>query len=213
MFSFIREYKLIPAVVLLSLTALLLLFPKGDLVIALNGLHSPALDVFFKNITHLGDAIIVVPIIIYLWFTDKKAFLIFLIIFALQALIVLLFKQFLFYRWPRPRNFFEDELFFSLHHVKDVVIHHRNSFPSGHTLTAFSTALFFVWVRPVRKSLQILLIILAAIVGISRLYLLQHFLVDVFFSIILSILLILFIPKICEPLAQKFTGLFAKKNQ
>jgi membrane-associated phospholipid phosphatase len=53
-----------------------------------------------------------------------------------------------------------------------------HSFPSGHTVTAFSTALVLAyWCK--NKLWGLPLLLLAALVGYSRMYLSQHFFEDV----------------------------------
>jgi membrane-associated phospholipid phosphatase len=53
-----------------------------------------------------------------------------------------------------------------------------HSFPSGHTVTAFSTAIIIAyWAK--KKFWGFPLLLLAALVGYSRMYLSQHFFEDV----------------------------------
>ena len=67
-------------------------------------------------------------------------------------------------------------------------MHYAYSFPSGHSTTAF--ALFFIFGFFVKnKKWQILFFILALSTAISRMYLLQHFFIDVYFGSILGVLI------------------------
>ncbi len=77
----------------------------------------------------------------------------------------------------RPKVFFQD---IDLHFVEGVSIHSRYSFPSGHTLTAFSLATLLVFLFPKQKMLAIVAFICSLLVGISRIYLAQHFFKDVY---------------------------------
>lgn len=60
-----------------------------------------------------------------------------------------------------------------------------NSFPSGHTFTAFSTATLFAWLYP---KLSIPLFALATLTGLSRIYVGAHFPGDVAGGIIVGVL-------------------------
>ncbi len=76
----------------------------------------------------------------------------------------------------RPKVFFEQAQlpFF----IKDVTLYNMSSFPSGHTTTAFATATTIVLFQKT-KSWQLPILLFAAMVGYSRIYLSQHFLGDV----------------------------------
>lgn len=87
---------------------------------------------------------------------------------------------------PRPAGFFKDIV--ELNFINDNKIYYAHSFPSGHSTTAF--ALFFIMaIFTKNKLLQVLFFILALSTAISRVYLLQHFFIDVYFGSILGVLL------------------------
>ncbi len=85
---------------------------------------------------------------------------------------------------PRPAKVFEGEV---LHFVEGVHLNYVNSFPSGHTATAFALFLFLASLTK-NKGLQLFYAIIACLVGYSRTYLSQHFVVDITFGAILGIL-------------------------
>tara|TARA_B110000908_G_C10238247_1_gene444616 strand:- start:680 stop:1324 length:645 start_codon:yes stop_codon:yes gene_type:complete len=86
---------------------------------------------------------------------------------------------------PRPAGFFKN---IDLNFINDDKIYFANSFPSGHTTTAF--ALFFVMaIFTKNKYLQFLFFVCALSTAFSRVYLLQHFFIDVYFGSILGVLL------------------------
>jgi membrane-associated phospholipid phosphatase len=69
-------------------------------------------------------------------------------------------------------------------------IHTWQSFPSGHTMTAFALALFLsILIR--NKFWGVLLLILAILVAYSRVYLFQHFPKDVFAGSIFGVFAVL----------------------
>ena len=89
--------------------------------------------------------------------------------------------------------YFEDNGVLNM--VEGVDIHSYHSFPSGHTATAFlAAALLIVTIK--NKTLSVLAILVACMVGISRVYLLQHFLIDIYFGSIVGIasVLIFYLP-------------------
>lgn len=65
-----------------------------------------------------------------------------------------------------------------IHKVEGVPLHRQHSFPSGHTTTAFTTALLLTAVLQ-RRIWCFVLPIMAMLVGYSRVYLAQHFVTDV----------------------------------
>lgn len=89
---------------------------------------------------------------------------------------------------PRPVKYFEilgSE--YELYLVPGVDINNWFSFPSGHTATAFAVS--FAMALLIRsKTGQYALLLLALGVGYSRIYLSQHFLVDVVAGSIIGIL-------------------------
>jgi undecaprenyl-diphosphatase len=77
-----------------------------------------------------------------------------------------------------------------VHIVKWLSQAYTHGFPSGHTLGIFSFASFIIFIFNVdHKKWHILLYIIAAGCGISRIYLGQHFASDVLFGEILGLLI------------------------
>jgi membrane-associated phospholipid phosphatase len=68
---------------------------------------------------------------------------------------------------------------FKLNFVDGVEVLNYHSFPSGHTTFAFAifACFAFIYHKPLQ---QIFFLLCALLVGFSRIYLLQHFLRDVF---------------------------------
>ncbi len=160
--------------------------PKGDFFLFINQHHQPGFDFFFRYITHLGDGLVLVGLLVVLLFYRYSFAIISLVTIAVQALLMLLLKQGLFHGMPRPKAWFPDNTL--LHFVDGVEIHSYNTFPSGHTATAFALFGLLAWLfAEKRQLLSVLCFILAAAVGFSRIYLGQHFLVDVYFGSIVGI--------------------------
>jgi len=69
----------------------------------------------------------------------------------------------------------------ALHRVAGVEIHTMHSFPSGHTQTVFLLFTFLAFMCK-RTYGAYFLLLLAVFVGLSRVYLLQHFFIDIWFG-------------------------------
>jgi membrane-associated phospholipid phosphatase len=166
---------------------IILNYPKGTFSIAFNKLNTPFLDFLFKYITYFGDSIIYFIPLTFLWFIKKKKVILLIFLFIIQTFFSTIFKYYIAKGAPRPAGYFSDDFFSTLHKVDGVKIYYHHSFPSGHTMTAFSIAFFFIFVHRIPKLYQFTLVNLAVFVGLSRIYLLEHFLIDVLFGAMLGI--------------------------
>ncbi len=105
---------------------------------------------------------------------------------VIQALVSFSLKRMVFPQLVRPKKFFEGKEVLSFIEGVDVASYY--SFPSGHTMSAFLLAGLLSFI--VRGRLwHILLMTLAVLVGVSRIYLLQHFFRDVLFGSLIGIAL------------------------
>ncbi|SNR15367.1 phosphatase PAP2 family protein [Tenacibaculum jejuense] len=164
---------------------LVALYNKADLHLILNSYHSSFFDVFFKYSTFLGDGIMFAVLAIIFLFVKRKMTLVFVVGGLLTLVITHFFKKIIFKGVARPAEFLGLE---NLHLIDGVKIAFWNSFPSGHTITAFT--IFAILCLYFRKCVsQYIWILLAIIAGISRVYLSQHFLMDIFVGSILGIVI------------------------
>jgi len=163
---------------LLALTILVLATYKGQAELLINQRFDERIGFFFKYFTHFGDglmyALVFIGFILYrYYYTILTVSLI-----IIQTLIVQVMKRFVFASSPRPKAFFQDVEGVTLQFVEGVKVHTANSFPSGHTATAFAIATFLT-VYFKKPAFTILFFLIAILVGFSRVYLLQHFFEDV----------------------------------
>jgi len=147
---------------------------KGELVLQLDELHTPLADKLFLGLTSLGElfggALVLLCIIV---FAKRRYIAIFLAAASLSMVTSQGLKHLVFQNEGRPSSVYED-----LAPVKNLKRHQNNSFPSGHTTGAFT--FFTVLALGLKKKwIQVLAPTLAALVGISRVYLGQHFLSDI----------------------------------
>ena len=164
----------------------LTMFPKGALELVINKNHFPVLDIFFKYVTHLGDGATLAILLIFLLFVNYTFALIATFSIAIQAIIVSIFKRWLYKGLERPLAFFDDSV--PLNFVEGVDVHSYNTFPSGHTATGFALCtLIFIVIKNRNIITAFILFSLAFCIGFSRVYLLQHFIVDAYFGAIFGV--------------------------
>ena len=160
-------------------------FSKTDGFLIFNSFHPAWLDVFFKYTTNLGDGLIsILAVVILLAFRKKKKAMTVALAYIYSGLLIQIAKRI--FHMPRPKYFFEQTLFQYTHFVEGVSMHDQNSFPSGHTASAFALATVLVLVFKKNK-ISFYCVFFAFLVGYSRIYLAQHFLIDVIFGAITGI--------------------------
>lgn len=156
---------------------------KIELHLFINQWHSNAADFFFKYYTHVGGSVPFFVIVGFLFYKYRMA-LFLLISQLITALFTYPLKKF--FDVDRPRRVLES-LDIEFYRVEGVKLHGSNSFPSGHTTSAF--ALFFALTIIVKNPLlKILFFVLALLAGYSRVYLSQHFTEDILAGSILGVL-------------------------
>lgn len=161
-------------------------FPKGELELLVNQHHAPTLDLFFKYVTYFGDGVLLALLLIGLLFRSYLLAIITAFSIILQSIIVSLFKRWLYKGLERPLAFFNDTV--ELNFVDGVDVHTANTFPSGHTTTGFAIfALLCIVIKNRNTLLTLLFFLLAFAVAFSRVYLLQHFVVDAYFGAIFGV--------------------------
>lgn len=164
----------------------LVLTKKGDFLIWLNTYHNKAMDLFFKYWTHLGDGLVFAFLGLWFLLTSYYRTLVLIVAVIIQTIIIQGMKRFVFGDFVRPKLYFDN--FESFYQVPGVEIHSSNSFPSGHTATAFTVAVLLSLI--IRKSsVTGILMVMAILVGISRVYLLQHFFIDIYFGSMIGFLI------------------------
>lgn len=152
----------------------ILFFPREHFLILLNSVNNSFFDNFFKYSTFLGDGLFILIIIFLMAFLRIRFAFLTAISYIISGLIVQIIKHIV--RSPRPLSYLSDTVNF--HFVSGIEIYYHNSFPSGHSATAFAFFLLLALISK-NKKLSVIYFVLAMLVGLSRIYLLQHFLIDV----------------------------------
>lgn len=160
---------------------------KDELFLLLNNDEGPIADSVFSMLTFGGDGIMWLPLLLILLFVIKRkdAFMLVLSAFIISTIFIQGIKNFVLPGEPRPTKAIAD--LSSIHTVLGVDVHSIGSFPSGHTGTAFCIYFLFCLLIPGRWWI-VVGFLYAAGVGYSRVYLAQHFPVDVAAGIIVAII-------------------------
>ena len=154
---------------------ILLAYSKADGFLILNPYHPRLLDYFFIGYTYFGDGLFIVTLALILFFC-KKRFLSLMIVssYAFSGVIVLILKYFIVE--ARPAFYLKNINY--TYFIDGVTLHNFHSFPSGHTTSAFALAAILGFAAK-NKNYAIIFLLMAALVGYSRIYLGQHFMDDV----------------------------------
>ncbi len=157
---------------------------KGTPLLFINSYHDGLFDHFFVYMTYFGDGLFSVFFLlgILLFVSIRKA-----LVVTITFLIVVLVVQSLKFTFLEPRPFIYFQETPGVYYIPWLEIHKFNSFPSGHTAQAFCLALCVCFYA--QKRYAVLLFALAALTGLSRMYLLQHFPIDVFVGSFVAVIL------------------------
>jgi len=163
-------------------TAFLLKLGKANSFIYLNSFHSNWLDHFFTFYTYIGDGVfsIIISLLFLMLKRWKDALMIFLA-YSLSGIASQIIKNLVIA--PRPISYFKTGEY--QHFIKGIITHTSASFPSGHTTSAFALSLTLALILQ-NKKWNIPLLGMAILTGYSRIYLGQHFLLDVIAGSILG---------------------------
>lgn len=161
--------------VVLLLIVISFIVRKGDDVFWINSRNTPFLDGAMVLITELGAGWLFLFLLLTTLFIKFRYAVLVVSVWAGHGIVCAILKRGVFGPVKRPVAVLDNTL---LHFVPDVNVHSFFSFPSGHTATIFCFAM--VSALLIRKRwATLVLCLLALLVGYSRIYLLQHFLVDV----------------------------------
>jgi len=167
-----------------------LLFTPTEIMFWINRHHNSLSDSFFCCITLLGEDTIWLGLLLYFTFEkytkgikNNQAVKVLLISWLSKVLVSVSLKNI--FNYPRPIEVYQHSSQ-AIHLVEGVTMHHWLSFPSGHTMTAFAFACVCLFVLN-KPRLAIIPLLVAMLVGYSRMYLFQHFPRDVFAGGVLGV--------------------------
>jgi len=157
---------------------------NDQITLSINAVSNTGLDLAAEAFTLLGDGKTTLVLFVILLFVGVGKAVSALAITNLCGLVVQLMKRQLYAGLVRPAVVFAKHLP-ALHFVPGVRIYYLETFPSGHTTTAFSMFLLLAMYTS-KRWLQGLYLLIAVGVGWSRVYLAEHFFSDVLAASVLG---------------------------
>lgn len=183
-----KEYRHFRNAVLFSLllafvVAVFLFFlGKERSFLVINSYNAPPFDYLFRFWTYLGDGIIWVPLFLYIIFFRRDYLIAVIASLIICTVLTQVLKRAVFPHDFRPVVLMAGKV----HTIPGVYMNRANSFPSGHTSTAFTLALLLAFI--VKRNFWVYFFpVIAFFVGYSRVYLAQHFVTDVFAGILVGV--------------------------
>ncbi len=162
--------------------ATLIVIDKGDENLWMQRHRTDLLNSVFAVITKLGEWVPISTLGAYLLVKHRSKFFAAASAFLISDLAMVLLKKWI--NAPRPLACIGNDLLCAPSVVEPLYYH---SMPSGHTFTAFFVASIIGLHFNLKTHHQILCLLLAIFVGLSRVYLACHFLEDVFAGSILGV--------------------------
>jgi membrane-associated phospholipid phosphatase len=172
----VKYYLLAYVLILIIALVPQIMMSQNELFLALNNIHIDFLDQIFYWLTFFGDGLTYAILIIIVLFYSYRFAMHGLLSFLLTAGIAQFLKKVVFSERMRPFAILGED--YSLYLPEGVIPLYNNSFPSGHTTTAFAMAMFLVLVIR-KKMIWPALLVIALLAGYSRIYLTHHFPIDV----------------------------------
>lgn len=167
-----------------------LFYKQGTETLFFDRHHTELWDHFFVFFTRLGEGWFLTLLAVVLLFTRLKYFFVYLIDISVVAIVIGFLKVKMFPDHVRPSVFFSGQ--YKLHFVEGIPVLTVYSFPSGHTAIAF--AVFFLLAIYIKRTwVSMVLLCMALLVGLSRMYLMEHFWIDVYFGSLVGILVTLLV--------------------
>ena len=184
----IRPFFILYLLLLCACLVIEIIYTKNEIYFAVNTRYSAIGDFIAPYLTDLGNGwTIIILSAILLLFNYRAAFLL-ASSYAITSLLAQLVK--IIFNTPRPVLYFKTQLN-HIHIIKGVYMLSTHSFPSGHTQTAFSAGVVIAYLFK-NKNWGVILCILAALVGFSRMYLSEHFFEDVIAGSALGVFITVF---------------------
>lgn len=162
---------------LLSGGIVVAMYTKAEIHLYINQFHNPFFDSFFFTITFLGDGFFVAILLVAFLFYNYRTVLIVGASYLVSSAVVQILKNFVFTDSIRPAKYFEG--IYDLYIIPGTDTYIYNSFPSGHTTTAFAICFSMAMISS-NKIIKSIMFLIALMVGFSRTYLSQHFFIDIY---------------------------------
>ena len=178
-------------------------YGNHEFSLLVNQNHNEVLDFFFKYVTYLGDGAFVFVMAFIFLFIKKEVGISALISLLITTIFVTILKRGIYSTEFRPCYHFKsliDNGTWNL--VEGIELHIKYSFPSGHTASAFCILISMCFLLS-NNFYSFLMVGVAFIIGFSRIYLSQHFLIDVIIGAIIGSLIPLFTHIYLQPIISR----------
>lgn len=153
--------------------------------------RSDALNNFFLFITRLGEEFTYVLLAFWFFYKNERKTILKVAVTGLSVLIISIILKFIFSH-PRPITFLEQHgVLGQMNLINGYILRGMNSFPSGHTMSAFALYSALALHFSAQRNFQKMLLTMAIFVGISRVYLVAHFPEDVLLGSALGVFIAL----------------------
>ncbi len=163
--------------------ALQIFFSPTVLFESINQFVNEKLNIFFEIFTWVGSGWTYGAVCLLVLIFNRKYFWLFVSSFAATSLVAQTIKYFL-PNVARPVEFFSQQKI-AINFPIGAEELHWNSFPSGHTISAFSMFLLLSLLSK-NKIVVLLCFVSAVLVALSRVYLTAHFVRDIYWGMILG---------------------------
>lgn len=209
-------YVLVLYLLCIGVSAFFLLnYEKVTIHVYMNQLvGNPFLDSFLYYITYLGDGIVMPFLLLIILAYNLRLGICTTLSFFTAALVTNILKYQFFADVNRPWQVFKWTVNIPLKYVDASDLHIHNSFPSGHATQAFAIFMCLAFFSK-RPEFKLLFFAVALFTAFSRVYLSQHWLVDITVGSIIGaissvVFYFLFIERNILP---KFNRSLLKKSQ
>lgn len=145
------------------------------------------IDEFFKYITHVGDGIFAVILVLILAYYNFRNSIFVLLSYIVASLVATVFKRIIYPDIFRPDFTFKFFVGEKLNLIDGIEMLSSNSFPSGHSTTAFAVFVALAFLVKSNTS-KVLFLVTACVVAFSRTYISQHWLIDVYVASVIGTL-------------------------
>ena len=180
-----RAFFITYLAVMIPAGILQLIYSPEELMRWVNARNNAGADLFFANVTNLGDGAFMLIVAVLLLLRSYRFALMGVVSFVVTGLLTIFLKQVVFPTALRPLKYFEHSAW-QYHLIEGLNVHSYNSFPSGHSMTAFAVFTLLALLDE-RKNRGWFLALLAIVTGYSRVYLFQHFVADVWVGSLIGV--------------------------
>ncbi len=179
-----KKFYAIYCIIITLVIFLFLCYTKVELFLFINLHYNSVLDVFFYLITELGSTWTYLLVLLVSLFLSRRFTYSLLFGLLISSVLAQGLKHFVFDDANRPLEYFKNTMVIHHLNISDALRFH--SFPSGHSVSAFTLATL-IMAFSVKRKFDLVLLLAAFLVAYSRVYLGQHFVEDVVFGSFLGV--------------------------